>query len=135
MDLVIRTNSIRNIGGLVIRKIKAIPVFVRLSKHIIGVSLSGIPDNETPLYLYSYEPLEWNSNDCSYTDSLSWLKHLWVKQNKWQISYSFVKYLFPKRDETNSFEQKYITNPSSKLNIAPYFNNYKIKIMNKWKHV
>ena len=28
--------------------------------------------------------------------------------------------LFPKRDETTVFERKYITNSSSKVNIAPY---------------
>ena len=34
--------------GLVIRQIKAIPVFVRILRPMIGVSLSGrIPDNET----------------------------------------------------------------------------------------
>ena len=43
--------------------------------------------------------------------------------------------LFPKRDETTIFERKYITNSSSKVNIAPYFNNYKIKIKKMETHV
>ncbi len=44
---IIRTNSFWNTGGLVIRKIRAIPVFVRISRPMIEVSLSGqIPDNE-----------------------------------------------------------------------------------------
>ena len=42
--------TIRNLRGLVIRKIKAIPVFFRISRPKTGVSLSGqIPDNETLL--------------------------------------------------------------------------------------
>jgi hypothetical protein len=44
-----RTNSIRNIVGLVIRKMKPIPVFDQILRPMIGVSLS-IMDNET-LYL------------------------------------------------------------------------------------
>jgi len=41
-----RTNSFRNIVGLVIRKIKPIPVFDQILRPMIGVSLS-ILDNKT----------------------------------------------------------------------------------------